>query len=428
MITSKQIDYTPKIIRTNQLTTITVTSLGDGKSILNGHSYQVLLYPLEESGSHPTSNILTVTAQDECLHLPVVLANEQEYFIKVREVDKADEENGADLHLYALADDLFYKKPYRGDLHIHSCRSDGKEPPAFVAAACRSIGLDFMAVTDHHLYSPSLEAIRSYANIPIDLHIFPGEEIHPPENNIHMINFGGNTSINDMFHHGRSYRASVKLIEKELTDIPNAKLRYQYASCLWCYQQIRAAGGLGIFCHPYWKHNHTYNVPESLIARHFVDLPFDAFEVIGGYRSHELESNRLQVARYYEERSQGKYIPIVGVSDAHGCYNEELFGWYSTIVFSVSADLVDLTQNIKQLHSVALETLPGSTPHIHGPFRLVRYAHFLLREIFPRHDELCAEEGRLMKLAIEGNSEAAGQLRLCQGQTNRLYDRLWGST
>ena len=47
--------------------------------------------------------------------------------------------------------------------------------------------------------------------------------------------------------------------------------------------------------------------------------PFDAYELIGGFHLREAESNHLQVIYYQEERAKGKDMPIVGVSDAHGC-------------------------------------------------------------------------------------------------------------
>ena len=85
--------------------------------------------------------------------------------------------------------------PYKGDLHIHSNRSDGREPPAHVAARCRQIGLDFVALTDHHQYAPSLEAIAAFTAAPVDLALYPGEEVHAPGNPIHIVNFGGRFSV-----------------------------------------------------------------------------------------------------------------------------------------------------------------------------------------------------------------------------------------
>ena len=87
----------------------------------------------------------------------------------------------ASFRVYAVADDLFSLQPYKGDLHQHSHHSDGKEAPAYVAAYNRKLGMDFMALTDHHKYAPSLEAIQAFEGLPIDLRIFPGEEVHAPD-------------------------------------------------------------------------------------------------------------------------------------------------------------------------------------------------------------------------------------------------------
>jgi hypothetical protein len=155
--------------------------------------------------------------------------------------------------------------------------------------------------------------------------------------------------------------------------------------------------------------------------------PWDALEVIGGYFRHEVESNILQVARYHEERARGRRVPIVGVSDAHGCERGELFGWYCTIVFARSSALADLIESIGELWSVAVEALPGETARAHGPFRLVKYAQFLMREVFPQHDALCFEEGRLLLAHLAGDRSAADALAACKGQTAALYDRLWAN-
>jgi hypothetical protein len=310
---------------------------------------------------------------------------------------------------------------------MHSNRSDGQELPAHVAAACRRIGLDLMALTDHRKYEPSLEAMRAFQSVDLDLCIYPGEEVHPPDNRVHIVNFGGSFSINELFTRKQAYLDQVCAIEQRLTNLPAGALRYQYASCIWCYEKIREGGGIAIFCHPYWMEGARYNVPEALIARHLEDLPFDAFELIGGYQLGEIESNVLQVARYQEERARGRQIPIVGSSDSHGCECGTLFGWYYSIVFAPSAELADIKNAIRSLRSVAIEALPGHPPRIHGPFRLVKYAHFLEREVLPLHDALCAKEGELMQAHFAGSPNAAAQLHALQGQTRRLYQKLWGT-
>jgi predicted metal-dependent phosphoesterase TrpH len=62
--------------------------------------------------------------------------------------------------------------PLRGDFHVHSRHSDGKEEPAVVCANYRRDGFDFLAITDHRRYFPSLRAIEAYKNIPTGLKIY----------------------------------------------------------------------------------------------------------------------------------------------------------------------------------------------------------------------------------------------------------------
>jgi hypothetical protein len=316
---------------------------------------------------------------------------------------------------------------------MHSSASDGKEAPAYVAAACRQIGLDFMALTDHRNYAASLEAQAAFAGLPVDLRIYPGEEVHAPGNRVHIVNFGGSFSVNQRFADDpAAYQAEVQALSAGLTDLP-PDYRAEYASCLWCYCQIQQGGGLAIFCHPYWLFEDfaRFNVPEGLIARHLAELPFDALEVVGGYSRREYTSNYLQTARYYAASAAGRLIPAVGVSDAHGCQTGELFGWYYTIAFSPSGDLPDLVRSIRSGYSVAVEAHPDLPPRAHGPFRLVVFAQFLLREVFPWHDQLCAQEGRLMLALLSDAGHRADTarsieaLRACQGQCAGLYRQLW---
>jgi len=416
----KYFDVFPLIVLSGQKSSITIRPLFD----------HVLFEAIPEVTVLPAEGMLNETVKPKPAPVPSNLKDgkltfeydfklEQEYTVLVR----AGQEQHV-FRLYALEKDLFERKPYKGDLHIHTCRSDGKESPAYVAGAGRRIGYDFMAITDHHRYEPSLEAMKVYENAPIDLRLYPGEEVHPPENPVHMVNFGGSFSVNDLFGHPE-YREEVQSIADSLEDFPEGADRYAFASCSWCYEQIREGGGLGLFCHPYWYAGYRYDVPEALTTLLLDRQPFDALELIGGYHPYEVESNMLQVARYHDERAKGRKLPIVGVTDGHGCETGELFGWYYTVVFSQSLELSDLIGSIKNLYSVAVEAMPESTPRAHGPFRLAKYAQFLLREVFPLHDALCQEEGRLMLAYAAGDSSAANLLSQLQGRTEKLYSRLW---
>lgn len=426
-------DAFPKVVRADRDSLIEIVPRFDHCRLDDAGEYEVQYSPCEEftqrSGGvrNRSQRVRPVEGRLRVNHF---FEAEQEHVLRVVETSNGLTEPVGDFRIYSVADDLLFRRPYKGDLHIHSHCSDGRESPAYVAAASRRVGMDFMAVTDHCQYAPSLEAQRAFSDVDIDLHIYPGEEVHPPDNPIHIVNFGGSRSINSMFRDdsnaiAEDYRSGVAGIEARLRGLPPGANPHQGASAIWCFERIREAGGLGVFCHPYWFTQDHYEVPGPLLSYLLDTAPFDAIEIISGYHRFEAESNILQVARYHEDRGKGSLFPIVGVSDAHGCERGELFGWYYTIVFSPTLSLPDLTQSIKQGFSVAVEALPGEIVRPFGSFRMVKFALFLLREVFPRHDELCVEEGRLMIEHAAGNPDAKPALSHLKGRTGALWSRCW---
>jgi hypothetical protein len=69
---------------------------------------------------------------------------------------------------------------YKGNLHTHSTRSDGKLPPEEVVAAYRERGYDFLALTDHFLrqYGYPITDTRQF-RAP-DFATLLGAELHAP--------------------------------------------------------------------------------------------------------------------------------------------------------------------------------------------------------------------------------------------------------
>lgn len=63
---------------------------------------------------------------------------------------------------------------YRGELHCHSCHSDGDADPCELVAAARALGLDFLAVMDHNAMS-HLAALAALDPGPLTL--IPGCEV-----------------------------------------------------------------------------------------------------------------------------------------------------------------------------------------------------------------------------------------------------------
>ena len=433
MVVNEEIRYfrvTPQIVPADQETTITIRSRDPKNGFQNGKKYRLRYFAVDRSGNLPAPlwREREVTAAERSITFTQCFYGEQEHYVYVEGIDVT---KNLRFSIYSLEEDLFGTIPLKGDFHMHSNNSDGVDYAPHVPAMCRKIGYDFMALTDHRQYAPSLEAIAAYENVPIDLIMMPGEEVHPDGNNVHMINFGAQISINDYIReHWEEYQKELQEImrtEKSLEEVSGIG-REICASCIWCFRKIRENDGLGIFCHPFWY------IPEGCqdlkevneyLSRH---MPYDAEEILGGYFKQEMFSNDLEIAKLQESYREEKRRGIVGVSDAHSTEKGELFGWYHTIVFTKEADGRGVIDAVKNRYSVAVMHLPGETMHIYGEFRFVKYAHFLAANYFPLHDEMCAEEGYLMYRYWSGNKDpkAAEMLRIIQGQTAEYYRSVFG--
>ena len=329
--------------------------------------------------------------------------------------------------IYALEDDLYRLTPYKGDFHMHSTCSDGAHSPEYVAAVCRKTGFDFMALTDHRLYDPSLVAQKAMAEFGCDMLVSPGEEVHLPDNGVHIINFGGKASINKLAADDEpGYFAAVEEYMKSVPENYDEVTRFQVASSEWAFDRIRDCGGVSMFCHPYWKPGYHNYIGGDAIDLIMERNRFDVLEVIGGFEIADIEDNFLAVSRWQEEKAKGKKIPVAGVSDSHDC-DTSLTGWYYTIVFAEKLSFDSIAGAIRDDRSVAVHCPPGNFPLVVGPFRLTRFAYFLLREVYPFHDDLCRTEGEIMLRALAGEeSKACDELARRRGEAEAFLARCFG--
>lgn len=425
-------DVSPRIVPANTESVIEIVPLFDHVRFKEDCIYELSYAPMEfvpkKIAWDPKAKQVIVPEAGR-IRIQMAFEEEQEHTFIIEETCGDKKRVIGNFRIYSLEKDLFGLRPYKGDFHMHSHRSDGVESPAYVAAACRRAGLDFMALTDHKWYAGSMEAIESFAGLPIDLRIYPGEEIHTPDNPVHILSFGATAGITELYRDDETvYRQEVQGLMESLPLTPEGVNRYHYAACVWAVQQIRGRGGLAMLCHPYWVTGNRHNVEESLLNYFFETNTFDALELISGFgwdELHVMDVNALQVARYMEERAKGRRIAVCGISDTHGIERSDAFGRYYTVCFAKTPDIQDLIEAIKTLHSVAVETPGGSVPRAYGPFRLVKFTQFLLREVFPQHDELCFEEGRLMLEHAAGNPDGAAKLSQIKGQVEALYNRYW---
>ena len=438
-------DIFPKVFPENTEVTIKIKPLGVHAEFDRDAEYELQIRPLSEGNPRDYGNRPNITRytqkpdDDGGFTVRHLFGGEQEYFIRVFK----DGKRLLQLSVYALAEDLVGRYPYAGDLHMHTCRSDGREAPAVVAANYRRYGYDFLAITDHQRYYASLEAMNCFKDAPTDYVLVPGEEIHLPGNDVHIVNFGGEYSINGLVRsrdqvtekgESEQYRSLFGKCPPVMSDdefkaavnklLPSLNIpeelpdKFPYAACVWIFNEIKKANGLGIFCHPYWISD-VYQVPESLTDYIMETKPFDAFEVSGGESYYE--QNGFQWAKYYEDREKGRIYPIVGSTDSHGSVHNNNKLVARTIVFARENERTELIDSIKKLYSVAVETV--GEEKIIGDFRLTKYACFLLKNYFPLHDELCFEEGRALKAYALGDGDALDVLRLTKGRTVKLLHK-----
>lgn len=399
------------------------------KTVDTDARYTITVIPMEESNEADPSEayeVLSVVPNAQGgLDFTKTFATEQEYILEIREAIRPDYR--LRLHIYAVNEDLYGKHLYKGDFHVHTHYSDGREDPGVVVANYRKQGFDLLAITDHHKRFPSEEAVEIYEKLPVDIQIYHGEEVHEPGGYIHALNIEGSGSVNEL------YLADPEKAEQEILEIaagltlPEGLQRIDAARRIWISEKVHAYGGMSILVHPHWINN-AYNMRDGMTRYLLKSGVYDAFELLGGQSVHE---NNIQVALYQDLRAEGARIPAVANSDSHGTEPAVYFDWVSTLILADSASFEDVYSAVQGLCSVAVESYPNETYRVYGPYRLVKYIRYLMEYYMPRHNEMCYEEGRLMKQALCGSegerTKALSLLTLLKGQTQEWQERFFGA-
>jgi hypothetical protein len=422
----------PKVVCCNKPAKLTISALSDHARFLPGETIYVAVYPMHErpfelNDEPDTYPPFPVTAsEDGTLSFTVNCNREQEYSLRLLyKKDGVDElQKLCTLSIFAAEEDLYARRPYKGDTHVHTVGSDGRESPGAVAATYRRAGFDFLAITDHGTYEPSLEAIERMEGIPSDLSLFPGEEVHIPEgSHIHAVNFGSSLRVNQYYRDNKEeVDKEVLKIMEELDDACPDKREYAYR--VWIARRIQQGGGLAIFVHPHWVTQDFYSIADDITEYAFIRGDYDAFELLNGM---DIFSNNMQTAFYFDQRAKGRNIPIVGASDSHGTWEpgrhfEDLY----TYVFAHDRTLEGIKESVKSYYSVAIEEYRGEHFRIYGDYRMVRYAIFLAKEYFPLYKKLCAEQGESLLRYLQGHKEELPLLQLLEGRTDRFADEFFG--
>jgi hypothetical protein len=169
---------------------------------------------------------------------------------------------------------------YRGDLHLHTVHSDGRDTQRAMARSARAKGLDFIVSTEHNTTS----AHGSWGRyVPQGLLVVNGEEV--TTRNGHWIAAG----LPPGAWVDWRYRAE----DGQLS-------RFQH--------RVHDVGAIAIACHPYVP------VPGTMWAFGYDFAGMDAVEIWNGPWTLD---DQVGVEAWHAMLVAGRFLPGVGSSDAH---------------------------------------------------------------------------------------------------------------
>lgn len=432
----------PSVVPADSESEITVRSFNKNLGFFDDITYEVQFVPQDISdvpiddemtllGYNKSRKTFFVKPKNGELKLRYFFSGEQEWCIRIstKEYEKYQNpmyahyskhwrskieapQKGVELFIYSLEKDLYERRALCGDLHVHTTASDGDDSADAVCAAYRKAGRDFLAVTDHHIYNASGNAKEKFSFMK-NFFVLRGEEVHNRYvGSFHMVNIGSKYSVNDIyFSDSENVECEAMSLEGEI-EIPEGVDKREYLHRALLYRKIRKSGGFAIFPHPCWSigfMNTSSRMSEAVMKNGLCD----AFEVIGGAGS--VARNNMQLAIYSDLRAQGCDIPIVGSTDSHSVMGENHLK-ASTIVFAKDEDIIGA---VRDHYSVAVESVPGEAERVYGKRRLVWYAHFLLQNYYPVHNELCAVSGTYMSELAKGDTDAVAMIKKSE---NKIFD------
>ena len=415
----------PSVVCVGKETEVAITPCDLSRSFREDREYKVAIIGLHDDAQTFDNPIVPehpCYVKNGCLHFSYRFDKEQEYAIRFH-TDSGD----VQISMYAVEEDLYVRRPLKGDLHSHSYYSDGVDCALTAAADYREEGFDFFALTDHNRFYPSLLAAKAFANVDLGIHIMTGEEIHTPGSLLHIVHIGGTESVCEKYiHQPNMFESEVAKIEDTLAHIPEL-YRHRMALAVWACRESQKVGGIAIFAHPYWMPQRI-NVSPEFCDLLFKQKIFDAFELMGGLSDAE---NNMQVALWTQQLLAGNNIPVVGSSDSHfHDMQDRDFAKRFTIVFAKENTTAAILEAIQNGYSLAAE-LPyhdENTPRFYcSRLRLVNFAHYLFKNYFCQTAQLCIGEGVLMRRYIQGEDVGA-VLSALAPTVESFYKRFYGIT
>lgn len=419
----------PSVVPADKITKMTILSNEKAFIIPDGREYKLTVIAVDGDDNYYniTSHVtLDLVAHKGVLEFDYEFEGEQEYNLILNFEEKAIQS----FHIYSLREDIYALTPLKGDLHSHSCRSDGTRDPAAQAGHYREQGYDFAALTDHNRYYPGGEISETFEGVNTGLTLVTGEEVHSPGSFVHIVHVGGRESLADRYVNDRENYD--KTIEEYLANVPAnipEKYRERYAKAMWATDSIHEVGGLAIFPHPFWKPGKSKmnNVCSEFSRILLLSGMFDAFELVGAMSQSEIN---CALALLGDLRAEGLKISVVGSSDSHAIENSANFPHKFTICFAKENTNDAIIEAVKNGMCVAVEASGVEYERqfrCYGSYRLVAYAQFLLENYFPKTQRAAAGAGVAMRAYAMDDAEASlieAHTEIAEKLTARFFGRV----
>jgi len=308
-----------------------------------------------------------------------------------------------DISIFAVKKDWLHLRPFRCDLHQHSgysyCNRDPKiySPEYLAILNCRA-GLDFVTISDHKQRSASLKAMYFTDRCNGNFKSYPGEEVHLSDlHNIHLLNVGGDRCISDLTN-SESYASELKPYYDSTPAHLDHLVRHMMANQAWLYAKIKEAGGVAVFCHPFWWPLGRRFLPECVCDYVMENDLFDCLEVFG---APDNGNGNAAVALHRNWcMKKGRFIPVVGNNDSH---SDDTVGVNSTVVFAENNELSAIKAALVEGNCIAVTRDMGrfDNPNTVGTPEATAFYNFLRKEYYPLHDIIMKRESEIMLDTLE---------------------------
>ncbi|MGH2820531.1 MAG: CehA/McbA family metallohydrolase, partial [Actinomycetota bacterium] len=198
---------------------------------------------------------------------------------------------------------------YRGDLHIHTVHSDGRNTPDDVISGARAAGLDFFVSTEHN--TDTAHAVWG-EHVPPDLLAVNGEEVTTRGGHYNAIGLGAGNWID--WRYRPEDDQIRRFIDEIHADSAVAVVNHPFAACKACD----------------WS------------------FPYEGMDGIEVWNGPWEPTDEAAVAKWDSLLREGRFLPAVGASDSHHPNTENVIGTPQTVVRAAGLDQDDIVAGLER--------------------------------------------------------------------------------